>query len=343
MKANYSNLSLIAENLGHLYEDGINISEGILLLNELPLKKQYKNSIKTIYDEILKGSSLSKAFKKNSDIYPGFFIGILSVGENSGQLGKALRCISEFYLKLDRISKEIMSAMIYPGFLLVSLIALGIFLSFIVIPNLYETYKTMNTEIPKIAEILFSIKSYLVEEPLISSLFIVCWIPIPPIIIWVLANNDKGKNRLIKKLKIVRELQEFILILILSVLLNSGVSLPLGFQYCIESGDIRFLKDEFERVNKDIIEGKELSSSLENTEFISKYTLSIIKLGENSGSLSERVSKLEKRLERVINGRVSKLLSLIQPTIVVSMAVGILLFIFIFVLPIFEMMYSKGV
>ena len=135
MKISYGDLTIIAENLGSLYEDGIAIGDGLELLKELPLSKNYKNSITYIRNDILLGKSLSEAFSKFDELYPGLFIGVLKVGENSGQLGRTFNKLEMFYSKLGNIKKEVKNALIYPSFLIVTLILLGIFLAFVLIPS----------------------------------------------------------------------------------------------------------------------------------------------------------------------------------------------------------------
>ena len=120
MKISYGDLTIIAENLGSLYEDGIAIGDGLELLKELPLSKNYKNSITYIRNDILLGKSLSEAFSKFDELYPGLFIGVLKVGENSGQLGRTFNKLEMFYSKLGNIKKEVKNALIYPSFLIAS-------------------------------------------------------------------------------------------------------------------------------------------------------------------------------------------------------------------------------
>ena len=93
----------------------------------MPLSKNYKNSITYIRNDILLGKSLSEAFSKFDELYPGLFIGVLKVGENSGQLGRTFNKLEMFYSKLGNIKKEVKNALIYPSFLIVTLILLGVF------------------------------------------------------------------------------------------------------------------------------------------------------------------------------------------------------------------------
>lgn len=340
MKVSYEDLSIIAENLGSLYEDGIAISDGLDLLKELPLSKKYKNSVINIRNDVLLGKSLSESFSNFDELYPGLFIGLLKVGENSGQLGRTFNKLYMFYSKLGNIRSEIKSALIYPSFLIGTLIILGVFLSFVLIPSFYESYKNAGTEAPKIAEFLYNLKLNANRNPILSMIFIICYIPIIPLLIFIVTKYSRESFSFISRLRIIKEVQEFVFILILSLILDSGVSLPLGISYCLDSNDIKFLKSILKRINEDILKGKELSESIGNANFLSKYSISMIKLGENSGSLGERVKKVEERLEKRTKERIKKLLDLIQPTIIITMAFGVIVFIWIFVLPMFDMLYG---
>lgn len=340
MKISYGDLTIIAENLGSLYEDGIAIGDGLELLNELPLSKNYKNSITYIRNDILLGKSLSEAFSKFDELYPGLFIGILKVGENSGQLGRTFNKLEMFYSKLGNIKKEVKNALIYPSFLIGTLILLGVFLAFVLIPSFYESYKNAGSEAPKVAEFLYNLKLSFNDSPILSIVSVICYLPIIPLIIFQVSKYFKGRFKFIRKVKIVKELEEFIFMLILSLILDSGVSLPIGFSYCSDSNDIKFLSDILKGINEEILKGKELSECISNLSFLSKYSISMIKLGENSGSLTVRVKKAEERLEKRTKESVSKLLSLIQPTLIITMALGVLVFIWVFVLPMFDMIYG---
>lgn len=306
----------------------------------MPLSKNYKNSITYIRNDILLGKSLSEAFSKFDELYPGLFIGVLKVGENSGQLGRTFNKLEMFYSKLGNIKKEVKNALIYPSFLIVTLILLGIFLAFVLIPSFYESYKNAGSEAPKVAEFLYNLKLSFNDNPILFIVSVLCYIPIVPLTIFQVLKYFKGRFKFIRKVKIVKELEEFIFMLILSLILDSGVSLPIGFSYCSDSKDIKFLSDVLKGINEEILKGKELSECLSNLSFLSKYSISMIKLGENSGSLTVRVKKAEERLEKRTKESISKLLSLIQPTLIITMALGVVAFIWVFVLPMFDMIYG---
>lgn len=340
MKAHFDNLCIIAENLGTLYEDGITIGNAFELLEELPLRKDYKRSIKEINNEVLKGNSLGKSFNEHSLLYPSFFVGIISVGENSGELTKTLNSLSKYYGQSNKVKKELKAALIYPAFIGVSLILLMVLLFFILIPNMYDTFKGLNISMPSIVETIYYGSKWMGENILMCLIGLICY----PIVIFILIKLSNIANRNVRykillKFKIIREYYEYIFILLISVVLSSGISLVKGLEMCIGSTGKQVIEDRLIYINTELLKGGELSKSL-NNGFLSKYSLSMITLGENSGSLEDVVKRLETRLEKSMEEKLKKIITMITPIFIGVMSVVLFIFIYILVIPIMDVMYS---
>ena len=333
-------LSIISENLGSLYEDGLEFDMAFSLLEDIPLSKKYRDSLKHIKESILRGKSLAEAFGEYSELYPEFFVGLIRIGETSGNLGKILISISKFYNKQEKIKSEIRSASIYPIFLLASLFLLGIFLMFFIVPNFYNIFSENIEKLPKVVELVYNIRNSLIGNPIICFIFFICWGICIPIILFKSANKKGIIGAKLLKIKIIRDIYEYILILVLSIIFESGIPINLGIELAITSIKTVSFKNELKIVNKRVLKGEELSCALSKTVFISKYTLAMISLGENSGSLVGILNKLEKKLDDNINKSIDRKISLVQPTIIIGMAVSVGLFIVIFILPMFDMLYS---
>ena len=138
---------------------------------------------------------------------------------------------------------------------------------------------------------------------------------------------------------------EYIFILIITVITESGMSLSYGLDLCESSMEFEIFKNELnelKRVNKDIFNGKELNESLKECKFISKYSLSMIKLGEDSGSMEERIGILQKGLEKNTYRNMEKALVFFQPAKLLIMALIITSFIGYFLLPLIDILYKVG-
>jgi len=340
MKVHFDNLSVIAENLGALYEDGITIGNAFELMGELSLRKDYKKSIKEISNEVLKGNSLGMSFKEQSLLYPPFFVGIISVGENSGELTKILNSLSKYYGQINKVKKEVQSALIYPAFIGISLVLLIILLVVILIPNMYDTFKGLNMAMPSIIENIYFGSRWMGENIFAFVTGLICY----PIVFFIIIKffNITNKHigyKILLKFKVIREYYEYIFILLISVILSSGISLVKGIEMCVGSTGKYIIEEQLIYINTELLKGIELSKSLDN-RFLSKYSLSMIALGENSGSLEKVVKKLESRLEKSLEERLKKIITMIAPVFIGVMAIIIFICIYMLVIPIMDVMYA---
>lgn len=336
-RANDDSLAIIASNIESLYSDGIPFINILDLIMEIPLAPGYKESIYKIKCDIKAGKSFDDALKKHSTLFPEFFISMVSIGEKSGRLNESLGGVAEYYRKISSIKKVIFNALAYPCVLLIAIISLGIFLALFIIPSFFNVYSSMGTEIPKSTLIIYEFVEKAKDRPLIILTYIFAWgFAIPYLIIKYYLK--KYIRIPFNKISIVREFYEYISISLVSIIIKSGINLSLGLNYCSNSFPNGILNRKFKSINSDILNGKTLSQSLNGIEGYSKYTISIVKLGEESGSIDERLKLLSTHLEKKVLEKIDKILTKLQPSLILVMAGIVLVFTMIFVVPLFESM-----
>ncbi|SFC96347.1 type II secretion system F family protein [Clostridium uliginosum] len=338
-KVSSKELSLIAGNLAQLYKDGIAINDALDLVQEVTLNKEYKNSLSKVLRSIEDGKSLSKAFGEFKELYPEFFIGIISIGENSGKLYEVLYALKNYYSKRVFIRKEVINAITYPIFIFFSLIALIIFLITVVIPNFYDIYISIGSTPPLSCSMLYKFSKYLKDNILVSSISILCWIVLIPVII--VKNLSKRKiTQTFKNIKIVKDFFEYMMVLTLSIIMSSGVNISYGLKYCSEGMSFRYLRDKLSDINKNILRGYTLTEAVDDTKAFSRYTIAIVKIREESGSVEEGLKELSILLEDNLTKNIKKYISLLQPFLIIFMASLITIFLIAFILPLFDTLKS---
>ena len=340
MKESSKNLSLISENLATLYENGVPIIMAIGLLEDLPLDKYYKKSIKTIKDRITKGDSLWKAFRIYPSLYPDFFTGLIALGEKSGNLTKVLKSLNNYYSKRKQIKAQIISSMIYPIFLICIMVVVCIFFILVIIPSLTNAYKSIQIELPYIIVKLSSFRDKIINDSIFVISCFVCYGVLMPAIIIKLIKSKIKITQIFLKISICKDYYEYLLILNLSIILNSGLLLTNAIENCANNSGQVVIKNELFRLNCELLHGTELNKAIEQNNILSKQTKAMIKIGEVSGSLDSIVSKLEELIKEKLNAHINKLVKKIQPTITIIMALIISGFIFIVIMPIFNLMYK---
>lgn len=340
-KADYKNLSLLSGNMSRLLESGVNLIKIFEILIELPIKNQYKLSLIEIKELIKEGKSLEEGFSKYKDIYPRQFIGMISIGEKNGKLSKTLKSLELYYDKLNYIKTNIINSISYPIILLVSISFLLLFLIFFFIPNLNEFYNSLNVEKPQIIVITKNLVDFIKEKPIISFTYFLVWGVFIPISIF---KNFKIKKNsaLLEKVKLVSDFNELIFIYTLNVIVKSGGNLSIGLQYSQDSFKNTSLGERFSRLNENILKGFSLYESFNKENIYSNYTLSIIKISEEGGSIEEGLDNLSKYLETNYLNRINKALNLLQPSLVILMGFFVTIFIMIFILPIVNSIFESG-
>jgi type IV pilus assembly protein PilC len=341
MKRDFKSLSLIAENLAILYDNGVPIVLAIELLQEVQLNRNYKKSIIDIADRVKKGDSLFKAFSIYKSLYPDFFVALIALGEESGNLTDILKSLDNYYTKRRAIRSQIISSMIYPIFLIVIMLAVIIFFIFALLPSLVSAYKSIQSDMPFIIVKLVSVRKQILDQPIYICSYFVCYFVVIPFIIFKIFKSRVRLSNLLIKFKIVREFYEYILILNLAIIINSGLSLIKTISNCANSSEQNILKEELNNINLAISKGSSLSCAVEENKILSNKTKAMIKIGEVSGGLDIVITKLQQLLETNFNSNINKLLSRIQPAITIIMAALIGGFIFTVILPIFTVMYKK--
>ena len=335
-KVSYNDLALIAGNIFTLYEDGIQLLNIFTLLDELPLRKEYKSLLREMEEVIKEGGSLKSAFSKEREtLIPHFFISMVGIGEKTGRIVYVLKGLEIYYKKLEQINKSIIKAITYPIFLMLALIALGIFVLFFFIPNMADIYGAMGKEIPNVY-----LKVILIKNNFLNNTFLILLetfilgICVPYIVFKFFIKDNL--NFLMQKIPIYNLFNEYIIIVLISVIINSGINIAIGLEYCYQGDLNKNIMIGLKKINNDLKNGKLLSQSMIETNMFSKSTLAHIKLGEECGALDKRLTILEDTIFTNLSFKISKITSMIQPFLILFIGVIIIIFIIKFLMPLLD-------
>ena len=341
MRYNYKDIYSIMGNLHDLYNDGFPIYYSFDLIEETSISKKYKNSISIIKDCVKKGSSVANAFNK-AKIYPDFLVNLIKVGEENGSLGEVLNNLNYYYYKKYKLKKYISSSLIYPIFIITTLILGSFAFLFIVFPKMFESFKNINKNMSSKLLCLYNFISLIKYSPL-SKILIISTIIILSIFLFIFLLIKSGIiAKLFKKSKLGKLLTEYKFISFLSMIVVSGSSIveimKMNIDYKSLGVNEKIIKEFVEGINS----GSEINIIMKNFDFISKYTLSIIKIGESRGQIEDSLLKASKTLERKVNDKISKAVKLVQPALIVFITIMISFIIIEFLGPVLDIMNIKG-
>lgn len=334
-KVNEEIIAIICGNLAEIYKDGITIDYGIEIIYDAIFDKSYKESLNLVLKYIREGRTLSESFKEIEELYPPFFIGMLSIGENSGSLYKIFIALKIFYEKSNFIKKEIKKALAYPKLVLISFVIFMLVFFQFVVPSFYDLYKSIGVSLSENYLIMNKISTSINDNIVKFYSFFIIYCTIIPIIMFKYLINKIKIDKLLK-IRIIKKYFEYRILIILYIITNSKMNISYGLDICEDSSESDYIKNKLRQINTSIINGSTLYDALESINIFSKYTLAIIKIREESGGLEDGLNELCNKLQENIMKNIDKYLSLIQPIMILILSVVITLFLTLFVLPIFE-------
>ena len=123
--------------------------------------------MKAIGEEILaaaeSGKSLYEAFSAHPNVFNGVYLALIQAGEKSGTLDIALKRLSDQEEKDAAMISKIRGALVYPGIILVVIIAVLLFMMFVVVPQVRSLYEDMGEELPTITQVLSNMTDFVAQ------------------------------------------------------------------------------------------------------------------------------------------------------------------------------------
>lgn len=330
-------LALISSDISNLNKQGLNLITTFELLQELDVNKKYKASLDSIKILIQQGESLEYAFNEYKELYPELFITFLALGEKYGKISEVMESMSIYYSQSDYVRKKFKEALSYPALIIICIVLLMVFLIFFMLPNLIKSINVDADSFTLAMKLMMYINMAVRENTIVFFSKIICWFIIIPIII-VRAKWRYIKEYVESKLKLTRMVNELTAITVLSIIYKSGIPLSIGLDLAIESLKNGSVRSTLEYIYLCILNGESIAETMNKTENFSSYTISMIKIGEECGTLENKLVTIENIMKEKIESYIKTFVSVIQPTMIFTMTGIILFFMVTCVLPIFSTM-----
>lgn len=322
-----------------------------LLMSLQALFKQVSNPtlkslLKDLKEKIESGKSFSEALKGHKDIFSPLFITLVEVGEIGGMLGEVLEKYFNIYETMYRIRRKIIEAMIYPSFLLVGTIAVVWVLLVKVFPVFIEGTKRTGNELPGVTKLVLSVSNFLSgNSPLIIGIIIA------GIFAWKMIRKTKEGNRIITDFLlqlptigyVLKSIQISLFARILGTLIKCGVPILTSLQAVEKALSNILFKEAMADIRESVSRGESLSKAM--GKYRNLFPESIILMadvGERSGNIGEMLEKAGNIYEKDLELSMSAAVSMLQPVLVVILAVFIVTIAMSMYLPLFDIVKTVG-
>lgn len=331
--------SAFCRSLGTLLEAGIPAVPALEILEkETGVSAVLKRSCRKIRGAVCSGQPLSEAMEHCGQVFPQQVIQSFRSAEHSGTLGKNALRMAEQYGREAQIRRAVHSCMIYPIFLAgLTVVVLGILMNF-VIPQFAELFSHLDP-MPLSTRILLAVSGVTQSfwrEILLGILIAVLFLSLLGRLPSVRRRRDRRKlhlpwvGGLYRKLCTARFSRTY------CVMYQSGIPVLTSLQAAGEAAGNRWISAQLERAIQKVQNGSSLSEALSRVDGFDRRLAICLRLGEESGRADELLQAVAKTLENEAETEVKEAVALLEPVMVVVMAVIIGFVVISVMLPLYQ-------
>lgn len=329
------------QEIAALLKAGLPLLQALELMLERMHNQHFKSVLTDIRDRVKNGEDLSEAFAAHGDMFPRLYPASLKAGERSGELEAVIRRFIRYMKLVLDARRRVISALVYPAVLVCTSIAMIIIMAIFVVPKFMGFFSELDTELPLITRIVLGASRFLTGNwPLIlvvlagGLLFLRSW-----------GRTTSGRVALDHfKMKLPflgPVLHRFALAEFcrsLSTLLSGGIPLVPAFEIAVASVGNTFVRERIAPNIQMVREGKPFHEALERSEVFTDMSIDMVKVGEATGSLDDMLGNVADFLDEQIETRMQRLLSLVEPLMLVFMGIIIAILLIAIYLPMFSML-----
>ena len=339
-KVKIKDISVFCKQLYTMLNAGMPLSNALDVLADQTENKVLRLTTKDVYSQVQTGAVLSQAMKKHKKIFPNLLITMVEAGEMTGNLDNVLAKMSEHYEKENKINSKIKGAMVYPAVLSVAAVAVVIFLLTFIMPTFTGMFTSSGVELPLPTRILMGISDALKNY---------WYIFIAVIGTIIFSINRYGKTETGKrqfdnlKLRIpvvgssVTKIATSRFTRTLSTLMASGIPIVPAMEAAANVTNNQIVIDGMKKVVEDVKKGLSISYLLKTMHFFPPMVISMVGIGEESGSLEDMLSKTADYYDEELDASIQKMLALLEPLLIVFMGVIVGFIVISMMLPIFDL------
>lgn len=336
---NQEELTIFTRQLATLLQAGLPLLRSLEVMIRQEKKPAFKNVITQIADNVRSGNNFSDGLAQHPKIFDRLFINMVRAGEAGGVLDLVLSRLARFMEKALKTKKKVKSAMIYPSVVITVAIVIVVGLMLGVVPRFQQIFAEMlgGAQLPALTRWVIGVSEF-IQNNIIVSIIIVA----VAVVGFKFALKTKGGRRawdwlglhtpklgdLLGKAAIARFARTF------GTLLSSGVPILQSLQITKEIIGNSVIEEALDRVHDRVRDGEPLALPLEQQKVFPTMVTSMIDVGEETGELAEMLNRIADNYDEDVDNAVAGLTSIIEPIMIVFLAVVVGVIVIALFLPI---------
>ena len=333
-------LAVMTRQFATLLESGMPIEQSLTGLVEQAEQYRIKSILTGVRAAIIEGGTLADGMRQFPRAFSELYTASVAAGEQTGHLESVLERLADYTEARQGLQQRISTALVYPVILTVVSILIVIALMAYVVPKVVQVFDDTGQTLPYLTQIMIGISDFIVNHG-----YIVAIVLIFTGLIFSIAMRKPGPqlafHRFILRFPLTRRLSTSLntsrMARTMSILIGSGVPLISAIKSSAEVVSNQIIRKALEATAEDVQQGASLSRSLARSKLFPPLLTQMVASGEASGRLDAMLEKAATSLEREAEARISVVVSLFEPLMILFMGTVVLIIVMAILLPIFDL------
>ncbi|HYG24702.1 MAG TPA: type II secretion system F family protein [Verrucomicrobiae bacterium] len=342
-KPKLQELATFTQQMANLLNSGMPLTVALHSMSHLESKGIPKSVSKDLRQEVMEGRGLSDAMAKQPVIFSDLYINMVRAGESSGALVDVLRRMAAHFQQFAEVQSKFLSAMIYPALVCgVGILMIGFFVVFM-LPRFMEMFEGFEVELPLPTRMLIGFSHAVTTFwwlVLLGSAALA-------IMIGKFRNSASGKRKIDEwkmKLPVFGKVVRLNLFgqfaRTLSTLLHNGVPVLTALRITEQVMPNHIIKEAVAKAREEVTDGKTLAQPLARSRIFPQLMVDLVKIGEETGDVPGALSNIADTYESELQVSLRAMTNLIEPVLIILMAVVVGFLLISVLLPMFKLISS---
>lgn len=340
IKIKVNDLSIITRQMATLLESGMTVEETLSAVVRQSEGHKIKSVMSDIRSLVTEGYSLSDAIGRYPNSFPEIYRASISAGEQSGTLDNVLERLADYLEDSHAMQQKISQAVIYPIFLFFVCSAILVVLITVVVPKVVTVYEDINKELPALTQFVIKLSEIFADY----GVFIASGLVASILLLRHLFSKSKPKTWLhtlylkttgLKKM--VQNIDSARMARTLSIMVGSGVPILPSMRASEGVMNNLVLQRDLHAATEEVAQGVPIGRALERNGNFPPLLVHMVTSGENSGRLGHMLDKAATATENEMQTRISMMVSLLGPSMILLMGSLVLVIILAILTPMFQL------
>jgi type IV pilus assembly protein PilC len=344
-KVSARDYSIFCRQFVSILRAGVSIINALDMMKDQTENKTLRKALEGVHEDVSKGESMAAAMKKRSKVFPGMLCNMVEAGEASGSMEIAFERMAVQFEKENKLQQAVKKAMIYPVVLLVVMIGVLFLMMIWVIPSFMGMFEELDADMPAITQMVINLSDFVVAK-----WWLILLVAAAAIALFKLyASSPNGKfvlGGIALKIPVFGKLQMKSecarLGRTLCTLLGAGVPMIDAIEITSRSMENVHYKKALLDAKDQVMRGMALSRPLKTCGLFPPMVVHMVSIGEETGNIESMLENVANYYEDDVQVATEQMMALMEPAIIVVMAVVVGVMIMAIMSPMLSLYESIG-